>query len=42
MPGTGLQLGGETFGEIAGAVSLDDITGALAGLAAAESAEQGA
>jgi len=38
VPGVGLQLGEEAFGEIAGAVSLDDICNALAGLAAAESA----
>jgi tryptophanyl-tRNA synthetase len=38
VPGIGLQLGEEAFGEIAGAVSLDDIRNALAGLAAAESA----
>ena len=38
VPGVGLQLGEEAFGEIAGAVSLDDILDALAGLAAAESA----
>ena len=38
VPGVGLQLGDEAFGEIAGAVSLDDICNALAGLAAAESA----
>jgi tryptophanyl-tRNA synthetase len=37
-PGVGVQLGEEAFGEIAGAVSLDDIANALAALAAAESA----
>jgi tryptophanyl-tRNA synthetase len=37
-PGVGVQLGEEAFGEIAGAVSLDDIAHALAALAAAESA----
>jgi len=39
VPGVGLQLDEETFGEIAGAVSVDDIRSALAGLAAAEAAE---
>ena len=38
MPGVGLHLGDEAFGEIAGAVSLEDISGALASLAAAEAA----
>jgi hypothetical protein len=38
VPGVGLQLGEEAFGEIAGAVSVEDIVGALAGLAAAEAA----
>jgi tryptophanyl-tRNA synthetase len=38
VPGVGLQLGEEAFGEVAGAVSVDDIRDALAGLAAAESA----
>jgi tryptophanyl-tRNA synthetase len=37
-PGVGVQLGEEAFGEIAGAVSIDDIAHALAALAAAESA----
>jgi tryptophanyl-tRNA synthetase len=36
-PGVGLKLDAEAFGEIAGAVSLDDIVSALAALAAAES-----
>ena len=38
VPGVGLQLGEEAFGEIAGAASVDDVCNALAGLAAAESA----
>ena len=37
-PGVGLQLGGELFGEIAGAATLADIVAALAGLAAVEAA----
>ena len=38
VPGVGLQLQGEAFGEIAGQVALEDIAAALAGLAAAEAA----
>jgi tryptophanyl-tRNA synthetase len=38
-PGVGLQLGDETFGEIAGQVALDDICAALAALAAAEATD---
>jgi tryptophanyl-tRNA synthetase len=38
VPGVGLHLGEEAFGELAGAVSIEDIASALAGLAAAEAA----
>ncbi len=38
VPGVGLHLGDEAFGELAGNVSLEDIASALAELAAAEAA----
>jgi tryptophanyl-tRNA synthetase len=38
LPGVGLQLGEEAFGELGGAVALEDIVAALAALAAADAA----